>query len=196
MVCSRDDNCPDCENGDKPSYKGAYLLVDLRPYEYTDSKGKKKEQPCSIRFYLPGIRVVSSLERISSKYGLMNRVVNIARSGRGQNTTYHIDRTDDESDFTTEELRDLLVSDEIKKLYNGNDEDIYKIIEQQLDVRLSSISDDEDEDKENDGRDAIVKRRSFGSKRNEEKETEKPAKKRKPFKAWKKDNSEDDDLPF
>ena len=104
----------------------------------------------------------------------MNRVVNIARSGRGQNTVYHIDRTDDEADFTPDEIRDLFVSDEIKKLYNGKEEDIYKIIEQQLDVRLSSISDDEDDkdskdnEKQNDGRDAIVKRKSFGSRRKQE----------------------------
>ena len=171
VVCTRDADCPDCENGEKATYKGAFLVIDLRPYEGKDSNGKKKTVPYTLRFYLPGIRVVSSLERVSSKYGLLNRVVNIARSGKSTQTTYHIERSDEIWELDVEEMHELMRSDEVKKLYKGDPEDIYDIIEQQLDLRLSTYEEDseKEDEEEDDSRSNIVKRsgaRKFGSSRN------------------------------
>ena len=175
VVCTRDADCPDCENGDKATYKGAFLVIDTRPYEGKDSNGKKKTVPYTLRFYLPGIRVVSALERVSSKYGLLNRVVNISRSGKGTQTSYHIERSDEIWELDTEEMHELIRSDEVKKIYTGDPEDIYDIIEQQLDLRLSTYEEGaeiENED-EDDSRGNIVKRsgaRKFGSSRNKTEE--------------------------
>ena len=212
VVCTRDADCPDCENGDKATYKGAYLVLDLRPYEGKDANGKKMTIPYTLRFYLPGIRVVSALERISSKYGLLNRAVNIARSGKSTQTSYHVDRTDDIWELDVAEMHDLMRSDEIKKLYNGDPEDIYDIIEQQLDLRLSTY--DENGDKDNDESDAddsrgnVVSRgtaRKFGSSRAKTEGDESDGaskaktavKKKSPFKTRQPvEDDEDDDLPF
>ena len=40
VACSQDDNCEICEDGDKPSYKGAYLVYDRRTFEKKDKNGK------------------------------------------------------------------------------------------------------------------------------------------------------------
>ena len=212
VVCTRDNDCPDCENGDKSTYKGAYLILDLRPYEGKDANGKKITIPYTMKFYLPGIRVVSALERISSKYGLLNRAVNIARSGKSTSTSYHVDRTDDIWELNVDEMHELMRSDEVKKLYSGDPEDIYDIIEQQLDLRLSTYDENGDkEEEEEDSRSNIVSKGSakkFGSshakteddKSNGVVSTKKTiGKKKSPFKARQpvEDDEDDDyDLPF
>ena len=43
IVCSGDSNCSLCASGDKPTFKGAFLIWDMRPYEYTDKDGKKQK---------------------------------------------------------------------------------------------------------------------------------------------------------
>ena len=217
VVCTRDADCPDCENGEKATYKGAFLVIDTRPYEGKDASGKKKTVPYTLRFYLPGVRVVTALERISSKYGLLNREVNISRSGKGPQTSYHIERSDNIWDLDVEEMHELMRSDEVKKLYKGDPEDIYDIIYQQLDLLLSNSEGDAEKDEEEDSRGNIVKRggaKKFGSSRSKtEDETEGEeeddgggiiAKTRKRLSVKKKvvdeeafdEIDEDDDLPF
>lgn len=194
VVCTRGDDCPDCEGGEKATYKGAYLVLDTRPYEGKDQNGRRRTLPYTLRFYLPGIRVVSALERISSKYGLLNRAVTIARSGKGTQTSYHVDRTDDMWSLNVEEMRELMRSDEMKALYNGDPDDIYAIIEQQLDLRLSTCDEEAENGKEGrDSRSDIVGR---GGARDSEAAA--PPKKKSPFKsrAQAAVAEKDDDLPF
>ena len=214
VVCTKDEDCPDCENGDRATYKGAFLVIDTRPYEGKDSNGKKKTIPYTLRFYLPGIRVVSALERISSKYGLLNRLVNIARSGKGTQTSYHIERSDDIWELDVGEMHELMRSDELKNLYKGDPEDVYDIIEQQLDLRLSTYEEGSEKDygdEEEDSRGNVVTGngpKKFGSSRKPAKEDSEDgredsgggtlAKARQRMLAKKKatEESEDYDLPF
>jgi len=161
VVCTQDENCPDCNDGERATYKGAYLIVDLRPYEYKDDKGKKQTKEQTLRFYMPGNRIVTQLDRISTKYGLADSIMNIVRHGKGTKTNYIVENTNEEYSFSKKEL-ETLMTDEVKKLYNGSEESIYDIIEQQLEIRLSSTGEDADEEKEDtdDGRSNIVRKGS------------------------------------
>jgi len=206
VVCSQDEDCPDCNEGERSTYKGAYLIVDLRPYEYTDDRGRKQTKEHSIKFYLPGNRIVTQLDRISTKYQLAGSVMNIVRHGKGTKTTYIVERTNEEYVFNKKEL-EALMTDEVKKLYDGSEDSVYSIIEQQLEIRLSTAGEGETEkdDVEKDGRSGIVKR---GTKRNgrdvensDDTEPQKSAgvrKKKSLFKSRQKedDDIDDDDLPF
>lgn len=128
-VCIGDD-CPICARGERPTFKGAYLIVDKRPYEYTDKDGNKKSGSDQVRLYVQGTRVLSQLDRISNKYGLSNRDVTIVRIGTGTATTYTIERGEKE-DLTPDYIESLL-PDSIKEQYNGTVDSLYDIVEEQL----------------------------------------------------------------
>lgn len=153
VVCSGD-NCPYCEEGNRPSFKGAYLVIDRRPYEYTDSNGKKKKGKNQIRLYIQGTKVLSQLDRIYTRYGLTNRDVTIVRLGSGTSTTYTIERGEKEP-LTSKEIEELL-PESIKDAYDGTDESLYSIVEEQIKMRLPNANnnhvskDDEEEDYDSD----------------------------------------------
>ena len=172
-----DKNCPFCADGDRPSYKGAYLVIDRREFEYTDKDGKKQKGKNQLRLYLAGMRVVSQLDRTSQKYGLSNREVNIVRLGKGTSTTYTIEKMDEES-LTEKEIISVL-PEKLKEEYDGTVESLYNIVEEQLLLMRKDVSvddvDDEDEDdgveEDNDARSKLI------SVDDEEEEEEKPRKK-------------------
>ena len=151
-VCSGD-NCPCCAEGDKPTYKGAFLIVDKREYEYTDSNGKKQKGKNQLRLYVQGMRVVSQLDRISSKYGLSNRDVTIVRLGSGTSTTYTIEKGDDTGKLSRKEIEQLL-PEKLRDEYNGTVDSLMDILEEQLSMLTKdydpSADDEDDEDEEED----------------------------------------------
>lgn len=157
VVCSEEitGNCPCCEEGNKPSYKGAYLIYDERPYEYTDSKGKKIKKKGQLRLYFAGVKVMSQLDRINSrKGGLLNRECTIVRTGTGTSTSYTIE-VGEELDLTRKELANLFADahEDIRDMFDGSVESMYSIIEEQLKLRMQSdedIEDDEDDEDEED----------------------------------------------
>lgn len=145
------DNCSLCEDGDRPTYKGAYLVVDRREYEYTDKDGKKKRGKNQVRLYIQGMRVISQLDRISEKYGLTNRDVTVVRLGTGTSTTYTIERGDEEK-LTTKEIESYL-PEKLRDEYDGTMESLYSIVEEQLmmyakDYDPSDSEEDEDDEDE------------------------------------------------
>ena len=99
--------CPFCEDGDKPTYKGAYLVVDRREYEYTDNNGKKQKGKNQVRLFVQGMKVISQLDRIHERYGLSNRDVTLVRLGKGTQTTYTVERGEEEK-LSTKEIRNYL----------------------------------------------------------------------------------------
>jgi len=183
IVCGEAINgeCVDCEKGDRPSYKGAYLIYDERPYEYTDKKGKTVKKEGQIRLYFAGTRVMSQLDRINTKKGLLHRECTIVRTGTGTATSYTIE-VGDEIDFTRKELANLLADlhDDIKEMFDGSTESLYDIIEEQLRLRMRSEDDEavdtEDEDEEGDYDDTLV------GDEDEDEEDDVPKKKISPFK--------------
>lgn len=165
-VCSQDDDCPYCEDGDNPSYKAAFLVLDRREYKVEDKKtGKKKTVRGTIRLYIQGVRIVSQLDRISSKYGLTKCDITIARVGNGQNTTYTFDRMPEENEKITKKEIESYLPEKIRDMFDGSQESLYRIIEEQLKLMLpnsngSDNDDDEDDEDDEDERENERKRRS------------------------------------
>lgn len=155
FVCTQDDDCPFCEDGDRPSYKGAYLVYDKRTIETKDPKtGKKKKINGQLRLYIQGMRVISQLDRLSSRYGLTKCDYIIARVGKGQNTSYTFDRDTDECEKMTKKEIENLLPEKLRDMYDGTMESLYSIVEDQIAMMLPSEDthghDDDDEDDEED----------------------------------------------
>ena len=157
VVCNGDDTCSLCASGDKPTFKGAFLIWDKRPYETTDAKsGKKKTVEGSLRLYVQGARVLSQLDRISSKYGLTNRTITIVRLGKGTSTTYTIEKGDDEGKLSVAEIKNML-PEKLRESYNGTMDSLYTIIEECLSNSISGSSNaSEDDDEEYANRSNLV----------------------------------------
>ena len=143
-TCTGDD-CPFCEDGDRPTYKGAYLVVDRRSFEYTDSNGKKQKGKNQVRLFVQGMKVVSQLDRISAKYGLSNRDVTIVRLGKGTQTTYTIERGEEEK-LSKKEIEQLL-PEKLRDMYDGTMDSLMSIVEEQL-LMLTKNYEPEDDDNE------------------------------------------------
>jgi len=146
-ACTGDD-CPFCDEGDRPTYKGAYLVVDRREYEYTDQNGKKQKGKNQVRLFVQGMKVVSQLDRISDKYGLSNRDVTIVRLGKGTQTTYTIERGEEEK-LTKKEIEQLL-PEKLRDLYDGTMDSLMSIVEEQLMMLTKDYEPEDDEDEDDD----------------------------------------------
>ena len=171
-TCTGDD-CPFCDDGEKATYKGAYLVVDRREYEYTDKDGKKKKGKDQVRLFVGGMKVVSQLDRISDKYGLSNRDVTMVRLGKGTSTTYTIERGDEEK-LSKKEIEQLL-PEKLREMYDGTMDSLYSIVEEQLlmytvDYEPDDEDDDDEDEEETTGRDRII---SYEDEDEEEEETPK-----------------------
>lgn len=141
--------CKHCADGDRPTYKGAYLVVDRREFEYTDKDGNKKTGKNQLRLFVQGMKIITQLDRISNKYGLSNRDVTMVRLGKGTNTTYTFERGDTDK-LTQQEIEELL-GDRFKEDYDGTVDSLYTIVENQLLMDLKENTDEEvDEDDEED----------------------------------------------
>ena len=150
VICSENDRCPYCEMGDNPTVKGATLVVDRRPFEYTDERGKKKKGQNQVKLFIQGTKVMGQLERISDKYGLTDRDVTIIRLGTGTNTSYTIERGDEEP-VTAKEIKNAL-PDWCRDEYDGTEDSLYDILEAQLEKMMAKDEDEycEEDDYEND----------------------------------------------
>lgn len=148
VFCAGKD-CPLCKKGDSPSFKSAFLVVDRRTRTYIDKKTQQEKTISNqVRLFVQGVRVVSQLERISSRYGLSNREVTIIRQGLGQNTSYIVERGET-APITPEEVASLL-PESLRIHYNGTMESLYDIVEKQ-------ISGEFNEEEETEGSDATKK---------------------------------------
>lgn len=157
-ACTGDD-CPFCADGDRPTYKGAYLVVDRREFEYTDSNGKKQKGKDQVRLFVQGMKVVSQLDRISERYGLSNREVTMVRLGKGTQTTYTIERGD-EDELTSKEIKNLL-PEKLRDDYDGTEDSLMDIVEGQLmmltkDFDTSGEEEADEEEAENNMRGRLI----------------------------------------
>lgn len=172
-TCTGDD-CPFCEDGDRPTYKGAYLVVDRREFEYTDQNGKKQKGKNQVRLFVQGMKVVSQLDRISDKYGLSNRDVTIVRLGKGTQTTYTIERGEEEK-LSTKEIKNLL-PEKLREEYDGTMDSLMSIVEEQL-LMMTKDYTPEDEDEEEDDVEDTKRGRLINVDDDEEEEDEAPKRK-------------------
>lgn len=144
IICTGSD-CDLCDDGNRPSPKSAWLVVDQREIEYTDSNGKKQTIENQIRLLVQGTKFASMCDRFSKKYGLTDREWTFVRMGKGKQTSYTLERGD-ELDIDLEAIQELLPN-EFKDLYDGTEDSVMDIIEK---VLMPVVEDEEDED-EDDG---------------------------------------------
>ena len=150
VICTHDiGECPLCDSGNKPSFKGAFLIYDKRPYEYTDKDGNKKKGKGQLRLYVQGARVLSQLDRLSERYGLTDRDYIITRSGSGTSTTYMFDRTDEVSKLSKAEITNML-PEKLRDEYDGTMESLYTILQNQLEMLVNGGVDEDDDNDEDD----------------------------------------------
>lgn len=154
-TCTGSKDCPFCEDGDKPTYRGAYLVVDRREFEYEDQNtGKKKKGKDQVRLFVQGMRVVSQLDRISEKYGLSNRDVTIVRLGKGTSTSYTIERGD-ELKLSHKEIETYL-PEKLRGDYDGTMDSLMNIVEEQLLMSTKNYVSDTDDDDSYENSDKII----------------------------------------
>jgi hypothetical protein len=157
-TCTQDDKCELCNDGDRPSFKGAFLVWDCRPFEYTDKNGKKQQAEGSLKLFVYGTKVISQLDRISTKYGLSGRTITMVRLGSGTSTNYTFERGD-KVKLTEQEIKNML-PEKLRDTYDGTEDSLYQILEEQLEMNIKGYtgdsSDDSDEEDDYDGRDSVM----------------------------------------
>lgn len=129
VTCTRDDNCKHCLNGDKPAYKGAFLIVDSREFEVDervngDRTGNKIKVKDRIKILARGTRDLAKLDRLNTKYGLMSRPFYVTKVGSGSATTYEFDRGEKDT-LSQKQIKEFL--DTLPEKYKGMD--VWEILE-------------------------------------------------------------------
>lgn len=124
------EGCKHCEEGNRPSFKSAWLIVDHREVTFKDSKGETKTLQDQVRLLVYGTKVASQLDRKSERYGLTGRMYTVVRLGTGTSTSYTFEHGDKYT-MTQQEIESLL-PDFLKGMYDGSQESLYKIIENQI----------------------------------------------------------------
>lgn len=188
FLCSGDNDCPYCDEGNKSSFKGAFLIWDYSEFEVKDSNGKKKTVKGSLKLYVAGTRVLSQLDRLSNRYGLTERDYYISRTGTGTDTSYMIERTDDVVPLTKAKITNML-PEKLRDQFDGTMESLYSIVEDQLRMYLpdydSDVEDDEDEDTRSYSKSSIEEyngRKNLVGYEDEDEDTEEEPQKRKSVK--------------
>lgn len=147
------EECVHCAGGSRPSYKGAWLIVDGREYTYKKD-GKDMTGKDQLRLYVRGSTDVGKLDRLSRKFGLTTRPYFATKTGSGTSTSYELDRGE-EDELTSKELANLLAKlpEKYKKHADPDDmETLYDIVEDCIhgdvieDDSTASTSNDDDEE--------------------------------------------------
>ena len=171
--------CPLCAEGNKASFNGAYLVVDMRPFSYKNKDGKTVKGDKQLRMFVYGNRVLSQLDRISSKYGLTTREITMIRLGKGTDTNYTFERGDEKLKPLSSEQIEALLPDKLKEEYDGTVDSLYTIVENQLMMGTKSYMEGNMDDSDADTDDEEIEDNSseiVGVEDDEYKAPKKPAK--------------------
>lgn len=125
-LCLRE-NCPHCQEGNKPSHKSAFLVYDYRSFKNKDDEVIEG----SIKLYVVGVKLATNIATLKSKYGLTDRDYGITRNGKEKNTSYLFDRGDETEVFSPEEIVSYL-PEKLREGFDGTESAIEKLIEEQL----------------------------------------------------------------
>lgn len=137
------EGCKHCADGDRPSFKSAWLIIDHREVSYTDKDGNRKTSQDNLRLLVYGTKVASQLDRKSERYGLMGRMYTIVRLGTGTSTTYTFEHGDKYT-LTQQEIESVM-PDYIKAQYDGTTDSLYNIIESEIEKLLGEDSPSKEE---------------------------------------------------
>lgn len=124
------EGCAHCSDGDKPRFVGAFLVIDRTEFEYDEKDdrgnktGKKIQGKDRLKLIVRGQQDLASLDRLNSKYGLLDRDWAVYKTGSGTSTKWNFDRGDVD-EWTEEEVQNIL-----PEQYRGKD--LYDILEAQI----------------------------------------------------------------
>lgn len=141
-------SCPHCADGNRPTFKSAFLIIDRRPYTYKNKDNKEVTKESSLKLYVVGTKVAGVLQRKSKRVGLVNNRYLIERIGKDTNTTYTFDNIEG-GKATEKEILDLLPNEELKNMYDGTMDSLYDIIEKEIMKLLANNSENDVEDEDN-----------------------------------------------
>lgn len=127
LCTSGDGECSLCESGDRPSFKGAYLIWDSREFKKQNGESVKG----SVKLYVAGTRILSQIQRLYNKYGLLDRTYTVVRLGEGQNTTYTFEHGDKLEPLPTNKIKEML-PEKLREYYDGTTTSLEGIIERVL----------------------------------------------------------------
>ena len=150
-ICTADeDNCKFCDAGNKPSFKGAFLVYDKSTYINKDGE----EVESGLRMFVMGTKVLGQLDRLSNKYGLTSRDYTIVKTGKGQQVSYSFEIGENKSKLTSKEITNML-PEALRDKYDGTMDSLYEILtdalQSQIDTDKANFNlDDEDEEDDND----------------------------------------------
>lgn len=94
--------CPFCSAGNKPSFRGAFLVID-RTEDKWESGGEVKTAKNQIKLFKQGIKVLKVLDKMSSKRNIKEWDIEITRTGGGTDTQYNF-IPEEKKELTKEEL--------------------------------------------------------------------------------------------
>ena len=98
FTCTQDESCPICAIGNKPSFRGAFLVIDHREDEWKDKQsGETKTAKYQVKLMNHGITALQVIEKKNNRHGLLNHDWVVTRTGTGSNTAYDFERLDDVS---------------------------------------------------------------------------------------------------
>jgi hypothetical protein len=147
VTCSEDDTCEECNSGENAAFKSAWLVIDHREYQYTDKNGKKKTGQDQVKMFVFGTKVATQMKRKSDKVGLEGNTFTLVKTGSGQQVTYMLEDSDEEYEYSEEEITELL-PEALREMYDGSEDSIFNIIEYQVNLGLPNApSEDEEEEK-------------------------------------------------
>ncbi len=81
--------CPFCSSGNKPSFRGAFLIIDRGTDTWVDKDGKQQTAQNQIKIFKQGIKVLKVLDKIRTKRELTEWDIEISRTGSGTDTSYN-----------------------------------------------------------------------------------------------------------
>lgn len=87
ITCPQVD-CPICAIGNRPQFKGVYLILDTRTDKWKDRNGEEHEEKNRVKMAKFGITVLKQLQKQHQKRGLHKYAWEVTRTGKEQNTSY------------------------------------------------------------------------------------------------------------
>ena len=139
------DGCRHCADGDKPRFVGAFLVIDRTEFEYDEKDdkgnktGKKVKGKDRLKLLVRGQQDLAVLDRLNTKYGLLDRDWAISKTGSGTSTKWTFDRGELD-EWTEKEIQNILPEQYRNK-------DFFDILEEQI-TGESNDSNDDDSDEE------------------------------------------------
>lgn len=124
------EGCKYCDEGDRPRFVGAFLVVDHTEFkrEERDAKGnktgKKVKDKDKVKLLVRGSTDLAKLDKLNKRKGLLGIKWSIYKTGTEQSTSWNFDSIE-ENEYSKKEIQALLP----EKLRNM---DLYTIIEEQV----------------------------------------------------------------